>query len=225
MLDFSAKWEDHYRRKPKCYWKHSGNPVHPHVKLTSGRHSNGFFNSRPIIGDLPLLMDAARDLAELLKLVQFPYRQLSWVVGPQTGATKLAECLAGVASNEYTRAPVGWSSPMKGEKDGEKCMLWEPGKDRPHALDEVLMCEDVVSTGGSVDLVHALLWKDSIYAMPYLAALVNRSGKEFIGGRRVIALVTADFPMWLPDECPLCKGGSEAIDKPKDNWDQLVHTA
>ena len=35
------------------------------------------------------------------------------------------------------------------------------------------------------------------------------------------AVIDKAMPMWVPEECPLCQAGSEAI-RPKGNWDRLT---
>ena len=60
---------------------------------------------------------------------------------------------------------------------------------------------------------------------PFVAVLVNRSGLTEVGGKKIVALIDRPMPMWTPDECPLCKAGSEAIRaKGSENWARLKAT-
>lgn len=217
------EWKAVYRAR-KGYWEHSGNPADPHIKLTSGRHSNFFFNSHAVIADEELLDQAAWDLGAKLRDAGLAFTLIQRVVGPQTGATKLSQLLATVATN-YAGAPVNWASPAKHEEHGEKSMVWVDGEPTVYKNDEVLLCEDVLTTLGSVKLAEAAVRRRRAQTAPYVAALVNRSGKSTANGKRIVALITPDAQDWAPEECELCKAGSKAIDKPKDNWDQLVHAA
>jgi hypothetical protein len=62
-------------------------------------------------------------------------------------------------------------------------------------------------------------------ALPYIAVLVNRSGKTEVGGRKFVALINREMSVWKPDECPLCKRGSAALrPKGKENWAALNAT-
>ena len=81
----------------------------------------------------------------------------------------------------------------------------------------ILLCEDVLTTGGSVDLVAKAITSAHGTVLPFILVLVNRSGLTEASGNKIVALIDQPMPMWTPEECPLCKEGSEAI-RPKDNW-------
>ena len=84
----------------------------------------------------------------------------------------------------------------------------------------VLLCEDVLTIGGSVELTAEATMAAGARVLQYLLVLVNRSGLAEVGGKKIVALINRPMPMWMPEECPLCKAGSEAI-RPKDNWTRL----
>ena len=83
--------------------------------------------------------------------------------------------------------------------------------------DVCLMCEDVVTTGGSINLTVSATIEAKGFVLPYIMALVNRSGLKKVDGREVIALIDSHMPIWAPDKCPLCADGSKTT-RPKDNW-------
>ena len=64
MIRTVEQWIEEYKRK-NALWIHDGNRIRPHALLTSGKHSNGFFNSRLVIPDEVLLSEATSDLLEL----------------------------------------------------------------------------------------------------------------------------------------------------------------
>lgn len=211
-------WIREYQQKD-ALWIHDGNPKRPHALLTSGKHSNGFFNSRLVIPDEALLRDAAFDLLLRFNQQGGDIWNIHGVVGPQTGATKLAE-LASDQIVTYTGNPCFWASPAKHEWEGKKSMLFE-GRELDRFRDQsILLGEDVLSTGGSVKLTAAAVIEYGGIVLPYVLVLVNRSGLTETSGKRIIALIDHPMPMWTPDECPLCKKGSEAL-RPKENWARL----
>lgn len=203
-----------------AYWLHDGKPGRPHALLTSGLHSDGFFNSKPVIADDRLLKEAAADLAELL-FDAVNIWTIDRVVGPQTGATKLAEYLADAIGVRRGRECF-WASPAKAETDGKKSMAFESGKPRPVSGELVLLCEDVITTGGSVSLADAATRDCGAKTMGALVALVNRSGEQTVAGKAVLPLIGRKMSTWKTNDCPLCETGSEAI-RPKegDNWKLL----
>ncbi|MBX4210805.1 hypothetical protein KW783_02415 [Candidatus Parcubacteria bacterium] len=76
-------------------WIHDGNPKRPHALLTSGKHSGGFFNSKLVTEDPELLQEAAANLGVRLLSAHLESNLVDRVVGPATGATKLAQAMCG----------------------------------------------------------------------------------------------------------------------------------
>lgn len=210
------EWIGKYKEK-NALWIHDGNPKRPHALLTSGKHSNGFFNSRLVIPDEALLSLAASDLVDSLVLQGVDIAHIECVVGPQTGATKLSELIA-LQRMARTKNPCTFASPAKYEKGGVKSMVFSnsdlallPGR-------TVLLSDDVLSTSGSVDLAAEAVVNAGGIPLPWVLVLVNRSGQKEIHGRKIISLIDHPMPMWTPGECELCKQGSKAIPAKGENW-------
>lgn len=215
MSKLMNEWIEAYQKKD-ALWIHDGNPKRPHALLTSGNHSNGFFNSRLVIQDEELLREAAYDLLLRFEILGGRIGTFDGIVGPQTGATKLAELISKEIRSHAKRDPF-WASPAKHEEKGKKSMVFS---EEEHALlysRPVLLCEDVLTTGGSVDLAAEAVAEAGGMSIAFLLVLVNRSGLSEVSGKKIVALIDREMPMWTPEECPLCKRGSEAI-RPKDNW-------
>lgn len=218
MFRTQEGWIGQYQQKG-ALWFHDGNPKRPHALLTSGKHSSGFFNSRLVIPDEPLLREAASDLLELFFRQGGDISKIEGVVGPQTGATKLAE-LTSYQVMAHTRGRCFWASPAKSDEGGVKSMVFSdedlallPGK-------SILSGEDVLTTGNSVALAATAVTNAGGIVMPFVLTLVNRSGLTEAGGKKIIALIDHSMPMWTSEECPLCKEGSDAL-RPKENWAHL----
>jgi orotate phosphoribosyltransferase len=222
MLDQQG-WIREYQGRG-ALWMHDGNASHPHALLTSGKHSNGFFNSRLVtgLGDEPLLRAATSDLFQNFRLAGGPLAKVEVVVGPQTGATRLADFLA--TQFAFVGGRVGHvtsASPAKSGDEGNKRMVFSDRELGLIAGKHVLLCEDVLTTGGSVELTASAVIEAGGVVLPFVAALVNRSGQKELGGKKIVALINREMHNWDPDDCPLCKGGSKAI-RPKDNWRELT---
>jgi orotate phosphoribosyltransferase len=218
MMADARYWIRRYQEKD-ALWIHDGNPKRPHALLSSGKHSSGFFNSRLVIPDQDLMGEAAWNLVHLFHHFGGDLSKVQGVVGPQTGATKLAELISRQIF-AYTGESCFWASPAKMEVDGKKSMVFSdeelallPGK-------SILLCEDVITTGGSVDLTAEAVERAGGMVLPFVLALVNRSGLVEVSGRKIVSLIDRHMPTWEPDECPLCQEGSEAL-RPKDNWATL----
>ena len=217
----SAGWIEEYKRK-EALWFHDGNLDRPHALLTSGNHSSGFFNSRPVIEDEALLREAASDLVDRLIELGGSIQSPDCVVGPQTGATKLAEFVAKEIERRRGR-PCQWASPAKAGEGKDKKMIF----DDPNPLflfsKIVLLIEDVLTTGGSVELTNEAVEAAGGWAQPFILVLVNRSGMTEVNGRKIVALIDQEMPIWPPAECPLCPK-SEAIRPKGENWARLNAT-
>ncbi len=217
MTRTKEEWIKVYQEK-QALWIHDGNPNHPHAELTSGKHSNGFFNSRLVIPDEILMCDAACDLTELLSNSGEVEGFDLVFVGPQTGATKLAELLS-EAIHPYAGKVCSWASPAKKEVLGQKSMVFSEEELWILPDEHVLLCEDVLTTGGSIELTEKAVTEAGGIVLPLVLTLVNRSGLKEVNGKKIIALIDHPMPMWEAHECPLCKGGSEAIrPKGEENW-------
>jgi orotate phosphoribosyltransferase len=219
MTRTKEQWIEEYK-KMQALWIHDGNPKRPHALLTSGNHSGGFFNSRLVISNETLLKDAASDLVELLgNTGEVEGFDIIIVVGPQTGATKLAELLS-KAIHPYLGKVCSWASPAKKETGGNKSMVFSEEELWILSDEHILLCEDVITTGGSIELTDKAATDAGGIVLPLVLTLVNRSGLKEMNGKKIIALIDHPMPMWTPEECPLCKQGSEAV-RPKDNWNLL----
>jgi len=205
-MSTQSHWIEQYKKR-KAFWMHGGNSKQPHALLTSGKHSNGFFNSGLITEDPKLLDAAARKLCELLK--EQPFCMINRVVGPAMGAITLAHDVG-----RLTDAFTAYAE--KTEIDGKKAMVFTKSRVLPN--ENILLAEDVLSTGGSVELLSKAAEDAGGVVLPFVLALVNRSGLTHVGDRRIIALVDTELPMWEEGECPLCKKGSKAIRPKGENW-------
>jgi orotate phosphoribosyltransferase len=212
------EWIEVYRKKG-ALWIHNGKEQ-AHALLRSGRHSNGFFNSRLVIADEVMLNEAASDLVDSFIDQGGDIEQVQIVVGPQTGATKLAELIADKIASMTGRA-CAWASPQKVEVDGLVTgMSFTAIESMLVSGHAALMCEDVLTTGGSVERAAKAVEEVGGKVLPFTLVLVNRSGLAIVGDKKIIGLIDRAMPMWKPDECPLCQQGSKVI-PPKDNWAEL----
>ncbi len=209
-------WFDKYRELG-ALWVHDGNMLRPHVLLTSGAHSNGFFNSS-LVFEIPAVAErAAADLVRLFADFRFPTIWPDRVVGPAMGAITLAHEIA--RQIEIREASPCTMSFAEKVNDGADMAFTRTG---PKFGERVLCVEDVLTTGGSVRKMVRAVEEAGGQVMPYILVLVNRSGEVSVDGRKIVPLIERHMPSFAPGPCPLCQGGSEAI-RPKgaDNWTRL----
>lgn len=218
MSKFESFWTSEYKESG-ALWIHDQNPKRPHALLTSGNHSNGFFNSEIVMENAPLLDQACSDLVTLLKDSGLNVHQVDRVVGPAMGAITLAHNIALQIGKQCKRRCFRAYTEKETEGNA-KLMVFKRTSIRPAEV--ILMVEDVLTTGGSVVLTETAIAANQACVAPFIAVLVNRSGLKEVNGKKIVALIDQPMPMWSPEACPLCKEGSEAI-RPKgtENWDRL----
>lgn len=201
-------------RKVGALWIHDGNMRRPHALLTSGKHSNGFFNgSRPI--EWPNLARVSnRALVRRLFEECIEKHGVNRVVGQAVGSIISGFDIAFMLSSLTN--PVKYAFTEKDTDGGMtlKRFALETGE-------YVLVVEDVVSTGGTTHKTIDEILSHGGVVVPIIATIVNRSGKKELNGRKIVSVIDREMPMWDPDACPFCKRGSEPI-RPKGNWDALT---
>jgi orotate phosphoribosyltransferase len=222
MHKTSEEWIEEYRLAQALYI-HDGTSMNPHPCLSSELHSSGFFDGRKVIKRGDLMVEAASDLVELFLLGNGELSQVHGVIGPQTGATRLAELVSERISQLTGRKCVS-ASPAKYEQAGVKSMVFSGEEFGLVSGKTILLCEDALSKGGSVRLAVTAALNAGCHILPYILVMVNRSGFDEMDGRKIISLINHPMPMWEPNDCPLCRLGSPAIKNPKDNWEHLTAT-
>jgi orotate phosphoribosyltransferase len=168
--------------------RESGALLEGHFQLSSGRHSDRYFQCALLLANPRRAEALARAIA--LKIEVTP----DVVIGPALGAV--------VWAHEVARA-LG-STAFFAERVGEKFALRRGFALEPDA--RVLVAEDVLTTGGSVREVLALVREHG--ARPVgVASIINRSGVEQPfepDGLSFACLADVEAPSWTPEQCPLC---------------------
>jgi len=204
-----------------AYWKHDGNPLRPHVLLTSGKHSGVFFNSDDVLHDFFFLNVIVHKFMAILASKKFSTKAIQKAIGPAMGAINLAHHMGGVVSHENgIVCPSGYAE--KGfDEVGNKIMTFN--RTKVYVGERLILGEDVITTGTTVELTMDAIDRHNAETLDYIVTLINRSDVTHIRGREIIALYHEHHPNYEPDDCPYCKTGSVALRaKEGNNW-QLLH--
>lgn len=160
-----------------------------HFLLTSGRHSDRYFQCALVIQHPRYCGEMCRELAS-----RFAGEGIAAVVGPAMGGI--------VMSYEVARALVARS--LFAERENGKMALRRGFKITPG--EKVLVVEDVITTGGSVREVIDLIREEGGEVVG-AAVLVDRSGGQASLGVRTESLLEIPAVSYSPDQCPLCREG------------------
>ena len=160
-----------------------------HFLLTSGLHSGQYVEKFQVLQYPKATEQLCAGLAE-----KFSGEKIDVVIGPVTGGIILAH---ETAKHFGTRA-------IFAERDNGRMTIKRGFEIKPG--ERVLVVEDIVTTGGSVqEVIDVVAGMGGIIAG--VGILVDRSGGTVDFGAPAKALLTLQIKNYLPDECPLCKQG------------------
>jgi orotate phosphoribosyltransferase len=179
-----------------------------HFKLSSGNHSQFYLQSAKVLEDPKTAKLLADELAKQIKASNL---EIDTVCAPALGGL-----IAGFALATALDVRSIFAERVNGNMTIRRGFEIKKGE-------KVLMCEDIITTGGSA-MEAAQVVKELGGEIVGVAALANRGfchrensnittkpNCKLPQDIPFFALADFTFEMYSPDECPLCKDGSEAI--------------
>ncbi len=171
----------------------SGALLQGHFKLTSGRHSDLYYEKFTILKNPAVCGPLCAQMGQL-----FSDKQVEVVVGPTTGGVIIAYEVAKALGTHSLYAEPGTSGDERIFKRGFSLA----------ANQRVLIVDDIVTTGRS--MIEVIRLVESYGAtIVGIGALLDRSGGSVDLGHPLTALTTVSAESWAPEDCPLCKEGLE----------------
>jgi orotate phosphoribosyltransferase len=177
-------------------FKETGALLEGHFLLTSGLHSNQYFQCAKVL-QYP---EHCESLCSVIA-GHFRTQRIDLVVAPALG---------GIVVGQEVGRQLGVRTIFAERKDGamqiRRGFEVKPGE-------HVLVCEDVVTTGGSVQEVIALvLERKGLVAG--VACIVDRSGGTVQfpqAPEPLVPVLRMNAVTYKPDACPLCAQGTPAM--------------
>lgn len=164
-----------------------------HFRLSSGLHSPHYFQCALLFDDPQFGRRLGESLADAVRGTGLG--DVARVIGPALGGVIVAYELA---------AALGVRNAFA-ERDGDGCMRLRRGFGVAPG-ERIVVCEDVVTTGGSAAEVVAML--RMLGATPVaVACVVDRSGGQHRLDLPLISLVQVEALSWEADHCPMCAAG------------------
>jgi orotate phosphoribosyltransferase len=162
-----------------------------HFVLSSGRHSDLYVEKFRALEVPPLAMALGTTMA-----ARFAGRRVDVVLAPALGAIVLGFATALAAGARFIFA----------ERDAGRMRLRRGFAIHPG--EQVLVVEDVVTTGASLREVLALVPEG---ALAGAGCLLDRSGSGAGLGDALVPLARLDIATWEPQACPRCAAGEPAV--------------
>ena len=182
-------------------FKSTGALLDGHFKLTSGRHSNAYFQCAKVLQYPEHLTMVCSRIAE-----HFAGKGVETVISPAIG---------GIVVGTEVGRQLGVKTIFAERKEGAMTIRrgfnLEPGE-------RVLVIEDVITTGGSVAEVIALITAAGA-SLVGVGSVVDRSNGRVKLADEQFSVLSMEVVSYTPEECPLCKQGLP-IDAPGSRANQ-----
>ncbi|MEI6638302.1 MAG: orotate phosphoribosyltransferase [Chlorobium sp.] len=170
-------------------FKSTGALLDGHFKLTSGRHSNAYFQCAKVLQHPEHLSEVCSRIAG-----HFAGKGIETVISPAIG---------GIVVGTEVGRQLGVTTIFAERKDGamtiRRGFSLEPGE-------RVLVIEDVITTGGSVAEVVALI-NAAGASLVGVGSVVDRSNGGVKLADDQFSVLSMEVISYAPEECPLCKEG------------------
>lgn len=171
----------------------AGALLNGHFLLTSGLHSAQYIQCAALLKQPNLAGKLCQELAGKVR----QYRP-EVIIGPAMGGIIVA----------YEVARALKLSGIFAERKAGRMQLRRNFQIAPG--ERVVVVEDVVTTGRSVQEVIALI-KQQRGELVAVAALIDRSGGKTDFGVPFASLLTLDIEVYSTEDCPLCRTGSPVV--------------
>jgi orotate phosphoribosyltransferase len=169
-------------------FKDSGALLHGHFKLTSGRHSDVYYEKFTLLRQPTICTRLCERMADSLRGTG-----VETVVGPTTGGIILAYDVARYLGVEAIYAEAADDGKGRVFKRG---MSLEKGR-------KVAIVDDVLTTGRSIFEVIDLVRHYDVEVVG-IREMLDRSNGQVHFDYPFEALATVAAESWAPEECPLC---------------------
>jgi orotate phosphoribosyltransferase len=168
-------------------FERSGALLHGHFALTSGRHSDMYFQCALVLQYPEFAAVLCQRIAE-----HYSGQKINTVIAPAIGGIPVAQEVGRQLDvrSLFTERQDGTMTLRRGFK--------------VEAGERVLIVEDVVTTGGSVQEVVDLVTQSGAEVIG-VGAIVDRSNGKADFGVPFYATYKQDVVTWDPADCPLCR--------------------
>lgn len=198
-------------------WTYQGLGGEPHALLASGRHSDCYINLSLVLQFPNLCKILAGQLVQKLKKIP-TIEPIDAVVSPSSAALTLGQEIAGQLNAMFV---------FTEKKDGEQ--IWTGRFDLPKRARVLQVDESITALTSARKSKKAVLNSNpevnfiKINGKTVVATIVHRPNQLSIiyPDYQVISLMKTEIKSWSPEECPICKRGSLALE-PKQTWQQFI---
>jgi orotate phosphoribosyltransferase len=176
-------------------FKQSGALLEGHFRLSSGLHSNRYLQCALVLQNPEWASALGAALAAQMRALS---DSPDFVIAPALGGILVAHEVA-----RATQVRGLFAERQDGNLRLRRGFRIQPGE-------RAYVVEDVVTTGGSTrETMDVVAQSGGIVIAA--GSLIDRTGGRADLGVPRTALAVLDIPAFQPEDCPLCKAGSQAI--------------
>jgi orotate phosphoribosyltransferase len=168
-------------------FKRSGALLQGHFRLTSGLHSPTYFQCALVLQYPQYCQLLAQKIVD-----HFSHHKIDTVLSPAIG---------GIVIGQEVGRQLGIRT-IFAERKGHKMELRRGFTIQPG--ERIFVCEDVVTTGGSVFEVLDLIKQNDAQVIG-IGYIVDRSNGKIRFGVPQFSIIQLDIELYQPESCPLCK--------------------
>ncbi|MBI2345828.1 MAG: phosphoribosyltransferase [Deltaproteobacteria bacterium] len=174
-----------------------------HFVYTSGLHGSAYVNKDALYPHTRAVQTICAQMA-----APFADQRIETVAGPTIGGVILAQWIAHALCQASDHDVAACYAEERVIIAGSKERCFGRGYDKFISDRRVLIAEDILTTGGSVNQVVTAVRACGGNPVA-VTALCNRGGVRAgdIGGVPITALLTLPLEAWNAADCPLCKKG------------------
>jgi len=169
-----------------------------HIVLTSGRHTSAYINPDNLLPNTNAVSQIAKIFAD-----SFSQKNIDVVVGPAVGGIIISTWVAHHLSKIKKKSILGIFT----EKDADKNQIFERGFDKLVKGKQVLVVEDITTTGGSAKKAADSVKKAGGNVV-MVSVMVNRDPEKVnakVIGYPYKPLATFNIESYDEKVCPLCQ--------------------
>lgn len=170
-----------------------------HFQLTSGLHSTQYFQCAKVLQYPRYAERLCREISD-----HFRATRVDAVVAPALGGIVVAQEVGRLVAAFNSDIRTMYTERTNGVMQLRRGFTLHP-------REQVLVCEDVITTGGSVGEVIEIVRRGGAHVVG-VACIVDRSGGK-VKFENQFSVLEIDVITYQPDECPLCKKGIP-VEKP-----------
>lgn len=192
-----------------------------HFKLTSGKHSGQYIN-KDAIYCIPNLFSLVVKKIYTGILNNFNYNSYDIITGPAIAGAVLAAPIALKLNKTFVYPEKAIESRLAADPNGgvieTKVMKFRRGYNKKLKGSRVLIVEDIITTGNSVERTIKAVKKYGGKVVG-ISAIWNREGwlpEQNPDRALLLSLIDEDVPSYWPDDCPYCQEGRVPLQNPKE---------